>query len=128
MPKIWLGLLIGTIAGAIDGLSAWFTPEARTLMMVIVIGSTTKGFITGLVAGWIAQRTNSLVRALAAGLIVGLVLSYLAAQFTPDPAGHHYYLEIMLPGAIVGLIAGFASQRFGRQPLAAASRTTRLVP
>lgn len=128
MSKTWLGLLIGTIAGAIDGLSAWFTPEARSLMMTIVIGSTTKGFITGLVAGWVAQRSNSLVRALVAGLIVGLALSYLAAQLTPDPAGHHYYVEIMLPGAFVGLIAGFASQRFGSQPLGSASRRTRSDP
>jgi putative effector of murein hydrolase LrgA (UPF0299 family) len=26
---------------------------------------------------------------------------------------HGYYLEIMLPGSIVGMIVGFATQRFG---------------
>jgi putative effector of murein hydrolase LrgA (UPF0299 family) len=26
---------------------------------------------------------------------------------------HGYYLEIMLPGSIVGMIVGFATQRYG---------------
>jgi putative effector of murein hydrolase LrgA (UPF0299 family) len=32
---------------------------------------------------------------------------------------HGYYLEIMLPGSIVGMIVGFATQRFGAAPAAA---------
>jgi hypothetical protein len=36
---------------------------------------------------------------------------------TPDPEGQHHYAEIMLPGAILGVIVGFATQRFGRPPL-----------
>jgi hypothetical protein len=32
----------------------------------------------------------------------------------PDASGNHYYLQIVLPGSILGLIVGFASQRFGR--------------
>ena len=30
-----------------------------------------------------------------------------------DPSGNHYYLEIILPGSIVGLIVGYATQRWG---------------
>jgi hypothetical protein len=45
---------------------------------------------------------------------VGLVLAFIVAQLQ-----HGYYLEIMLPGGMVGLIVGYATQRYGReaQPL-----------
>jgi hypothetical protein len=33
----------------------------------------------------------------------------------PQPDGKHYYWEIILPGSIVGLIVGYATQKFGRQ-------------
>ena len=31
----------------------------------------------------------------------------------PDKEGKHHYFEIMLPGAILGLVVGFVSQRWG---------------
>jgi hypothetical protein len=34
----------------------------------------------------------------------------------PNPSGQHYYFAIMLPGAIVGMIVGYATQRFGLAP------------
>jgi len=46
------------------------------------------------------------------GLAVGLLLAYAVAAM-PDPQGKHYYFEIMLPGGIVGMIVGYATQRFG---------------
>jgi hypothetical protein len=39
----------------------------------------------------------------------------------PNPEGKHYYFEIMLPGGIVGMIVGYATQRFG-QPSQLASQ------
>ena len=30
----------------------------------------------------------------------------------PDESGNHYYFEIMLPGAIVGAIVGYATQKY----------------
>jgi uncharacterized membrane protein (Fun14 family) len=75
---------------------------------MIIISSTIKGLITGVIAGWVARATNSVTWAVVVGVAVGLVLSYLAAL------GSGYYLQIMLPGTILGAIAGFASQRFGR--------------
>ncbi|MFN2387060.1 MAG: hypothetical protein ABR576_12405 [Thermoanaerobaculia bacterium] len=41
----------------------------------------------------------------------------------PSETGKHYWFEIMLPGAIVGMIVGFATQKFrgGGQPQAARS-------
>ncbi len=45
MNKILLGLLLGTVLGAVDGLSAWFTPAVRAQIVGIVVGSTIKGLI-----------------------------------------------------------------------------------
>ena len=40
MNKIVLGLLLGGFLGIFDGLTAWFTPEVRSQLLGIVIGST----------------------------------------------------------------------------------------
>jgi small basic protein len=113
MSKIILGLVIGAVLGCLDGLTAWFTPEVRAQMLTIVIGSTGKGLLTGLAACWVARRYNSMMAAVLVGLGVGLVLSYAVAAMGDDQGGH-YYLQIVLPGSILGLIVGFASQKFGR--------------
>ena len=52
------------------------------------------------------------------GLGVGLLLAGIVAAL-PDPNGKHYYFEIMLPGALVGAIVGYATQKYR----AAAART-----
>ena len=51
MNKIILGLVLGAVLGAFDGLTAWFTPEARSQLLGIVIGSTIKGLIAGILIG-----------------------------------------------------------------------------
>lgn len=51
----------------------------------------------------------------ALGATLGAVLvalSFLAASVS-DAEGRHHYFEIMLPGAILGVMVGFATQRFG---------------
>ena len=116
MNKVWLGLLIGAILGAVDGLTAWFTPEVRTQLMGIVIGSTVKGLIAGILIGYFAKKVNSLPLGILFGLGVGLLLAFAVAAM-PNPAGKHYYFEIMLPGGIVGMIVGYATQRFGAPAL-----------
>jgi uncharacterized membrane protein (Fun14 family) len=113
MSKAVLGLVAGAVLGLLDGLTAWFTPEVRDQMMSIVIGSTGKGLLTGLAAGWAAKRWNSMLVAVLVGLGVGFVLSYTVAAMG-DAQGNHYYLQIVLPGAILGLLVGFASQKFGK--------------
>jgi hypothetical protein len=113
MTKPVLGLLLGGALGLLDGLTAFLSPEAAPMMAQIIVGSTIKGLVTGLLAGFFARRMASLPLGIAFALIVGLILSYLAAM-TPDPQGNHHYLEIMLPGAILAAIVGFATQRYGR--------------
>jgi hypothetical protein len=113
MNKVVLGLLVGGILGIFDGLSAWFTPAVRAQLLGIVVGSTVKGLIAGILIGYFAKKVNSLPLGLLFGLGIGLLLAYAVAAM-PDPSGKHYYFEIMLPGGIVGMIVGYATQRFGQ--------------
>jgi hypothetical protein len=109
MSKPVLGLVLGGILGVFDGLTAWFTPEARSLLLGIVIGSTFKGLVAGLAIGFFAKKVHSLPWGIVFGLAVGLFFAFLVAAM-PQPSGKHYYFEIMLPGAIVGAIVGYATQ------------------
>ena len=92
-------------------MTAWFTPEARNEIISIVIGSTFKGLLVGVSAGYFAKKVNSLPLGILFGFGVGLFLAYLVAAM-PSATGKHYYFEIMLPGSIVGAIVGFATQQF----------------
>ena len=116
MSKPALGLLIGGLLGLIDGLSALLHPGTASMIVPIIVGSTIKGLVTGVAMGVLARRLRSVPIGILGGLALGLALSYVAAM-TPDPEGQHHYAEIMLPGAILGVIVGFATQRFGRPSL-----------
>ena len=117
MNKALLGLILGVILGALDGLSAWFYPEVRNQLLGIVIGSTVKGLIAGILIGVFARKVNSLPLGVVFGLGIGLLLAFAVAAM--QPPGQHHYFEIMLPGAIVGTIIGYATQRFGRPQVTA---------
>ena len=86
MNKVVLGLLVGGILGIFDGLSAWFTPAVRAQLLGIVIGSTVKGLIAGILIGYFAKKVNSLPLGLLFGLGIGLLLAYAVAAM-PDPSG-----------------------------------------
>jgi LytS/YehU family sensor histidine kinase len=111
MNKPVFGLLLGGFLGIFDGLTAWFTPEVRSQILTIVIGSTFKGLIAGILIGYFAKKVRSLPLGVLFGLAVGMFLAFLIAMM-PQPSGNHYYLEIMLPGSILGAIVGFATQRY----------------
>ena len=42
MSKPLIGILVGAVLGAFDGLTAWFTPEVRDQLTGIVVSSTIK--------------------------------------------------------------------------------------
>ena len=111
MSKPILGLLLGGVLGIFDGLTAYFTPEVRNQLMMIVVGSTMKGLIAGLSIGFFSKKVHSLSLGIVFGLGVGLLLAYIVAAM-PSETGQHYYFEIMLPGAIVGAIVGYATQKW----------------
>jgi hypothetical protein len=121
MSKPLLGLILGVVLGAIDGATAWFYPEARPMIMVILIGSTVKGLVTGILIGFFARKVHSIPMGLLFGLGLGLFLGYMAAM-NPTPDGQHNYLEIMVPGAVVGAILGYATQKYGKNPVRAAAK------
>ena len=108
MNKILVGLGLGAILGALDGMTSWFTPEVRSQLFGIVIGSTMKGIVAGLLIGLFARKVNSLFLGITFGLAVGLLFAFFIAHMQ-----HGYYFRIMLPGGMVGLIVGYATQKYG---------------
>lgn len=115
MNKPLVGLIAGTALGFLDGATAWFTPAVRDQMTEILMGSSVKGMIVGLLSGWFALKVQSVQKGIIFGCAVGLFFAYLVAAM-PDPHGNHYYLEIMLPGFLVGGIIGFLTQVKGKSP------------
>ena len=106
MTRPVLGLLAGGVLGLLDGASAWFYPDARSMMLPIVLGSTIKGLLTGLSVGLVARWKQSLPLGIGTGALVGFLLSSLAAIGQPDQ-----YWAIVLPGMMVGILAGVLCQR-----------------
>jgi hypothetical protein len=106
------GMLLGGVLGVFDGLSALVSaPETAPGIVGIVIGSTIKGLIAGAAIGWFARKVNSLPLGILFGLAVGLLLAWLVTIMNRSAGQPAYYMEIMVPGAIVGLIVGYATQR-----------------
>jgi hypothetical protein len=109
MNKIVAGLLFGLILGVLDGATAWFYPETRGFVGGIIVGSSIKGMLVGLLAGWFAQKVQSTLWGVVVGSALGLLFAYGVAAMQKD-----HYLEIMLPGFLVGAIVGFLTQRVGQ--------------
>ncbi|MEA2693384.1 MAG: hypothetical protein QOJ16_2771 [Acidobacteriota bacterium] len=111
MNKVVFGLLLGGFLGIFDGLSALVSaPETRPQIVGIVVGSVFKGLITGVLIGYFARKVRSLPLGIFFGLVVGLLLAFAVAAM-PNPEHKHYYWEIMLPGGVLGMIVGYATQR-----------------
>src|SRR5271157_3145266 len=112
MNKIVVGLLVGLILGAIDGATAWLYPETHPVIASIMVGSSIKGMIAGALSGWFARKVQSATWGIVVGSGLGLLFAFFVAAM--DAAkGKPHYLEIMLPGFIVGAIIGFLTQRMG---------------
>ena len=113
MSKPMLGLVLGGILGVFDGLSALISapndPAVKAGIVGIVIGSTVKGLLTGVLIGIFEQRVKSLRLGIVFGLAVGLFLAFLIASM------NGYYWQIMLPGGILGVIVGYATFTFRRE-------------
>ena len=105
MNKVLFATLLGGFLGIFDGLTAWFTPEVRNQLVGIVIGSTVKGLLTGVIIGIFSRKVHSLTAGVLFGLAVGAFFAYLILLMNPGHA-----LNIMLPGSLVGVIVGYAAQ------------------
>lgn len=112
MNKILVGLLFGLVLGAIDGATAWFYPETHSVIARIMVGSSVKGMIVGVLSGWFARKVQSTTWGVVVGSGLGLLFAFFVAAMDATK-GQPHYLEIMLPGFIVGAIVGFLTQRMG---------------
>jgi hypothetical protein len=108
MKKIGLGLLLGAVLGAIDGATAWFTPEVRAMLMQIIMGSVIKDALVGAICGIFALKVRNVGGGVVLGAVVGCAFAFLVAYLQ-----HAHYVEIMVPGTIVGMILGYATQQSG---------------
>jgi hypothetical protein len=122
MNKPVVGILAGAILGAVDGATAWFTPETRSMLTGIMAASAVKGMLVGVLCGFVARKLHSTWKGIAAGAALGLLFAYIVAAMGSEN-GQHYYLEIMLPGFVVGAIIGFLTQRLGASPAQNAARS-----
>lgn len=113
MNKPMLGLVLGGLLGIVDGLTAWFTPAVRPMLGIIVVSSTIKGLLAGVLIGLVARKVPAIGPMVGIGLVISLLLAWGVAAM-PDESGNHYYVQIMLPGAILGMIVGFATARYGK--------------
>jgi peptidoglycan/LPS O-acetylase OafA/YrhL len=110
-----VGIVFGAVLGVLDGLTAWFTPEARPFLTSILIGSCLKGMVVGALSGVFARKVKSDRAGVAVGAVLGLAFAFAVAAM-PSETGQHYYMQIMLPGFVVGAIIGFLTQRVGTGP------------
>ena len=110
MKKILGGAIVGLVLGAIDGATAWFYPETHSMIAGIMVGSSIKGLVVGILCGWFASKVQSTGWGLAAGAALGLAFAFVVAAMD-TVNGRHPYLEIMMPGFVVGALTGFLTQR-----------------
>jgi len=116
MNKPVLGTLLGGILGIFDGLSALISePSVAPEIVGIVIGSTFKGLVAGALIGWFARKVDALGPTILFGLVVAGAFAFLVAYMD----GRGYYWQMMLPGCVLGIIVGYATQKYGRGPQAA---------
>jgi hypothetical protein len=108
MNKPVFAMLLGGLLGVFDGLTALVSggPEIPSMIGTIVAGSTFKGIVAGLIVGVVARKTQSTAMIVTVGLVVGAFFAFLVTLGGP------YFWEIILPGAIVGLITGFATAKY----------------
>jgi hypothetical protein len=107
VKNVIFATLLGGFLGIFDGLTSLFTPEVRDQLASIIVGSTFKGLVAGALIGLFARRVHSLMWVLVFGVLVSGFFAYLVAAMQGK-----YYLQIITPGALVGLIVGYATYRY----------------
>jgi hypothetical protein len=111
LSKPILGLITGGTLGLLDGLSGFLEPSLASAMTSVITFSMLKGFVAGIAIGFFSLRVQSMPLGLFAALVIAAILSFLVVL----RAGMGLFWDIMLPGMLLGLIVGFATQRFGRK-------------
>jgi len=110
VTKPMLGLAVGGTLGLFDGLSGFLEPSLAPVMTSVITVSLAKGLVAGVAIGFFSRKVHSMAWGILAGLAIAAVLSLLVIL----RAGMALFWDIMLPGMLLGVIVGFATQRFGR--------------
>ena len=111
ITKPMLGLAVGGTLGLLDGLSGFFEPSLAPVMSSVITFSLLKGLVAGIATGYVSQRVHSMLVGILAGIGIAAALSLLVILH----AGTAMFWDIMIPGMLLGLIVGFATQRFGKK-------------
>ena len=109
VTKPLLGLTVGGALGLLDGLSGFLEPSLAPLMTSVITFSLLKGLLSGVAIGYLARKIDSMLLGILGGLIIAAFFSFLLVL----KSGMALFWDIMLPGMLLGLIVGFATQRFG---------------
>jgi hypothetical protein len=117
VTKPILGLAVGGTLGLVDGLSGFLEPSLAPLMTSVITFSLLKGLVAGIAIGYFSNKVHSMALGILAGLAIAGVLSLLVIL----RAGWALIWDILLPGMLLGVIVGFATQRFGKASSTSAS-------
>jgi len=110
VTKPMLGLAVGGTLGLLDGLSGFFEPSLAPLMATVITFSLVKGLLSGIAIGLFSTKVHSMLWGILAGLAIAAALSLLVIL----RAGMALFWDILLPGMLLGVIVGFATQKFGK--------------
>ena len=124
VTKPMLGLAIGGALGLLDGLSGFLEPSLAPFMTSVITFSLLKGLLSGITIGYFARKLHSMLLGILGGLIIAACFSFLLVL----KAGLALFWDIMLPGMLLGLVVGFATQRFGDRGLVPRSGQVSVSP
>src|SRR6266849_4136291 len=110
VTKPMLGLAVGGTLGLLDGLSGFLEPSLAPVMTSVITFSLAKGLVAGVAIGFFSRKVHSMAWGILAGLAIAAVLSLLVIL----RAGMALFWDILLPGMLLGVIVGFATQKFGK--------------
>jgi hypothetical protein len=117
VAKPVIGLAVGGTLGLLDGLSGFLEPSLAPLMTSVITFSLLKGLVSGVAIGYFSKKVHSMLLGILAGVAIAAVFSMLLIL----KAGLALFWDIMLPGMLLGVIVGFATQRFGKQTASSAA-------
>jgi hypothetical protein len=110
VTKPMLGLTLRGTLGLLDGLSGFLEPSLAPLMTSVITFSLLKGLVSGVAIGYFSKKVHSILLGILAGVLIGAFSMLLILK-----AGVALFWDILLPGMLLGVIVGFATQRFGKQ-------------
>src|SRR3982074_559626 len=120
LTKPMLGLAVGGTLGLLDGLSGFLEPSLAPLMSSVITFSLLKGLASGVAIGYFSKKVHSMLFGILAGVLIAAAFCMLLIL----KAGMALFWDIVLPGMLLGVIVGFATQKFGTQTSSASEPHT----